>query len=96
MSLIFNTLPRFVIAFLPRVRVRDYVSVISTMQLYVEIKMNTSENIIEKNKKTTPPCFVSAAREPGPALLLSASNRTGQDFQQGVATRQVSEDLPTP
>ena len=34
----FNTLSRFVIAFLPRVRVRH-----STMQLHVEIKMITSE-----------------------------------------------------
>ena len=39
----FNTLSRFVIAFLPRVRVRHYVGVIPTMQLHVEIKMITSE-----------------------------------------------------
>ena len=42
-SLRFNMLSRFVIGFLPRVRVRHYVGVISTMQQHVEIKMNTSE-----------------------------------------------------
>ena len=46
--------------------------------------------------KTAPLCLVSAAREPGPALPLSTSGRTGQGFKQGVATHQVGEDTPPP
>ncbi|KAJ8797174.1 hypothetical protein J1605_017402 [Eschrichtius robustus] len=46
--------------------------------------------------KTAPLCFVSAAQEPGPALPLSTSGRTGQGFKQGVATHQVGEDTPRP
>lgn len=47
--------------------------------------------------KTAPLCFVSAAQEPGPALPLSTSGRTGQGFKQGVASHQVGEDtLPPP
>lgn len=37
-------------------------------------------------------CFVSAAREPGSARPLRTHRGTGQDFPEGVATRQVGED----